>query len=112
MRIAGQIGFLMMDAMRSHPGDRSSLERQGATDRKKILESQRHFIRPVRVQAMVTHADAQTGGHPIEKNGNDENLPTEYEQRSHRPNVEKRHKKGDRPIHLMAVGYPELGSAQ
>ena len=44
MRIAGLIGFLVVNSMCRNPEDRSTLERQRATNSKEILEGQRHLI--------------------------------------------------------------------
>ncbi len=79
VRIAGLIGFLVMDSMGRNPEDRSALERQRATNGKEILKSQRDLIRPMRVQPMVAHADAKASSHPVEKNGGRTSIPAEHE---------------------------------
>src|SRR5260370_35833276 len=67
MRVAGLIGFLVVDSMCRNPENRSTLERQRAANGKKILKRQRHLIRPVSVQPMVAHADPEAGTHPVEE---------------------------------------------
>jgi len=57
MWIAVLIGLLVMDSMHGNPENRSALERQSATQRKEILESQWNFIRAVGVEPVISHAD-------------------------------------------------------
>src|SRR5579864_8161736 len=68
VRIAGQVGILVMNSMRGDPGNGSAFQGQRAADGEKILEAHRHLVGPVGVQAMVAHADSQAGGHPVEDN--------------------------------------------
>jgi hypothetical protein len=64
VRIARQIGFLVVDAMRGHPENRAAFEGQRAADRKQVLQGQRHLVRAVGMQPVVAHADAQPRGEP------------------------------------------------
>src|SRR6476646_8003920 len=89
VRIAWLIGFLVVDAMRRHPENRTAFESQGAANSKKIFQRQRHLIGPVGMQPMVTHADSQAGTHPVEKQRNGKSVPTEHEQRGYRAEVKK-----------------------
>src|SRR5438094_928064 len=57
----------------------STNETPPSANSKKILERQRHLIRPVSVQPMIAHADAETRTHPEEEQGDGQCLPTEHE---------------------------------
>src|SRR5712692_4697857 len=97
----------MVNPMGGNPGNRSALQRQRAANGKEILKSQRHLVRPVRVQAMVAHADAQTGGSPVKENRNGEGVPVEHEQRGDGPYVEDRHHDADGPVDSLMVRNPD-----
>src|ERR1051326_6796631 len=77
MRIAGLIGFLMMNAVRRDPENRTTLQRQRPADSEEIFDPKWNLIGPVRVQAMVTHANAQARRYPIQKNGDGKRAPAE-----------------------------------
>jgi hypothetical protein len=64
VRIARQVGLLMVDAMGGHPENRAAFEGQRAADRKQVLQGERHLVRAVGVQPMVAHADPQPRGEP------------------------------------------------
>ena len=109
MRIAGQIGLLMMDPMNGHPRDRPAFERERPADRKEILKTSGHFVRAVRVQPVITHADTQPCGHPIKKDRGPENLPAEKKQRGDRPQMEQDHDAGNGPVGLLLVEHVDFG---
>ena|ERR1044071_3392266 len=77
--IARLIRFLMMDPMRGYPENRAPFERQGATNRQEIFQSQWYLVGAMRVQAMVPHADAEASRHPHQKDGNGKVAPAEHE---------------------------------
>src|SRR5689334_4330442 len=104
MRIAVVIGLLMVDAMRSDPGDGSTFEREATANRQKVFEETRCFVGPVSVQAMIAQTDPEAGGHPIEENGDCQILPTEDEERRDRPKVEQRHGDSRGPIQTFMLG--------
>jgi hypothetical protein len=105
VRIAGPIGFLVMDSVRGNPKDRSPLQRQRGTNSKEILKGQRYLIRPMRVQPMVAHADAKARTHPVEKNGDGTSLPAEHEQRGYGSAVEKPKNNTINPVYSPGFGY-------
>ena len=69
---------------------------------KKYSSSQRHLVRAVRVQPVVSHADAEAGGHPVEENRGREQRPTEEEQGGDRSHVKERESNGRRPVRSLA----------
>ena len=64
MWVAGLVGFLMVNAVRGNPENRPAFQRQGSANREAILEPSRNSIGTMSMQAMITHADAKSGGHP------------------------------------------------
>jgi len=72
VRVAFAIGFLMVDAVRRDPEDRTALERQGAADGQEVLHPERRLVAAMRQEAVVRHADAEHAGDEIEDDsGND-----------------------------------------
>ena len=98
VRIARQIGFLVMDAMCRNPENRPAFESQCAANSKKILKGQRHLIRPVRVQPVVPHADSQSGGEPQQEQGDRQVRPTEHKQRANGARVQDDESQGGLPV--------------
>jgi len=107
MRIAGLIGLLMMDTMGGHPEDGPAFQRQGAANGKEILKPDRHFVGPVRVQPMVSHADAQAGTHVVKENGGREITPAEPEQGGNSSDVQQYQYDGGDPIYPLAIGHAD-----
>ena len=88
--------------MCAYPKDWSAFKCQSATYRKEILQSQWDFVRPMRQQAMVAHADAETSSHPIQENRGDCGMPIEHEQRGDCPEMEKHQSDDCWPVHPLA----------
>src|SRR5207237_6833494 len=66
-----------------------------------VLESQRQFVRAMRVQAMIAHADAQAGSDPIQNDGRGQGLPAKHEQSSQSAEVQDRQNDNDGPVELL-----------
>ena len=62
--IAFLIRFLMVNAVRSDPEDRTTLKRQGCTCSQYVLNPFWRPISAVREQAVIAHADSQAAGNP------------------------------------------------
>jgi hypothetical protein len=103
MWIAGLVGFLMVNAVRGNPEDRPAFQRQGAANREEILQPSRNLIGPMGVQAMITHTDAQTSGHPELKSGDRKTAPVEHEKSDNGADMENRQSQNRGPVHLLAV---------
>jgi hypothetical protein len=58
------IGELMMNAVRRHPENRATFERQRGANRQEVFHPFRGLVSAVRQQAVVTHANAETPGNP------------------------------------------------
>ena len=91
MWISGQVRVLVVYAVGGDPGDRPALERQRAANREKVFERPRDFIGPVRQQAMESHADAETGAKPVQKDRCGEGFPVKHEERGDGAQVEQHH---------------------
>ncbi|SPF54342.1 hypothetical protein SBA4_6330008 [Candidatus Sulfopaludibacter sp. SbA4] len=105
MRVAGKIGFLVVDTMGRHPENGPAFQRQRARYRKEILNCQRHLVGPVRMEPVVAHADAEAGAHPVEEQRDSQCVPTEHEQCRDGSEVEKAERDGIGPVALVRVGY-------
>src|SRR5579863_2520674 len=108
MRVAGLVGVLMMDAVRRHPADGTTLQSQGPADGQQILDPLRRLVAAVRKQSVVTHPDAQALRHPPQKQRKRQRLPTEYEQGSDGADVEQAKKQRDRQIEGLGKGSVTL----
>src|SRR5207248_3065518 len=104
MRVAVLIRFLMVDSMCCNPENWAPLQGQSATNRKEILKSHRDFVRSMREQAMITHTDAETCGHPVEENRHGEGTPGECKQGGQRSQVEKCHNDRCWPVQSLRFG--------
>jgi hypothetical protein len=99
VRIGVRVGVLVVQAVRRDPENRAALERQRAADREKVLEQLRYFVGPVRVQAVITHADPETDAHPVEEGGQRDGLPRKEEQRGcDRAEVKRHHRGKSNPV--------------
>ena len=98
MRIALFVGVLVVHAVRRDPGDRAAFESERAANSQEVLNPARRFVPAVRQQAVVTHADAEAAGNPIQHDGECERLPGKEEERSDRADVKQQHERGGRPV--------------
>ena len=103
VRVAGLVRLLMVQPVRGDPEDRPAFQRQGAANGKEVLQKPRYLIRAMGVQAMVTHADAEADGHPVQKNGHGEDAPTEHEKRGNGSDVQQNQYDSGKPVELLAV---------
>src|SRR5277367_1443306 len=94
--------MVVMNPVRSHPGDRPAFESHRFANRENVLKRLEYYKRAVRVPAMVSQTDAPTRADPIQNDGNREYLPTEKEEGRDRSYMQKRHDQRCRPIHSMA----------
>ena len=107
MRIEVGVGMLMMFAMGRDPEQRAAFECERRADGEEIFDGFRRFIRPVREQPVIGHADAERERNVIRNTENGEPGPCELKERPHRADVEKRHEKSGRPRQFAVA--PELG---
>ena len=71
---------------------------------KKYSSSFGTLIRPVRVQPVIAHADAEADAHPVEERRQGRRRPREVEQRGDGADVEADHgDEGDPVDHLVAI---------
>src|SRR5271155_575146 len=77
MGITITVGKLMMDAMRSHPENRTAFERQRGAQCQKIFHPLGSLVAAMRQQPVVAHADAPASGHPPQQQRNEERFPGE-----------------------------------
>src|SRR4029077_3411280 len=80
MRVAVHIGKLMMNAVRSHPENRSAFESEGGANCEEIFYPLRRLVAAVRQQAVISHSDAQTTRHPPQEHGDEQRLPGKEKQ--------------------------------
>src|SRR5437763_16968798 len=100
MRIARLVRILMVDAMRCHPKNRSTLKRQSCACGQDVFHPLGSFVAAMSKQPMIAHANAETSGHPPQKDRNQECFPGKEKQRRNRPEVKGNHEKGSNPINL------------
>src|SRR5262249_46695956 len=93
MRIALHISVLVMDSVSSHPEKRSALQRERRANRQKVFNPFISLEPAVSEQAVIPHADAQAARNPPQKDGNEECLPGEHEQRRDGAHVKCCHEK-------------------
>jgi hypothetical protein len=103
MWIAGLVGFLMVNAVRGNPENRPAFQSQGSANRKEILQPSRNFIGSMGMQAMITHTDAQTSGHPEQKSSDCKTAPVEHKKCYESADMENRQSQNRGPVHLLAV---------
>src|SRR5450756_1158827 len=88
VRILWLVGVLMVQAVRGNPEHRTTLERERAADREEVVEQLERLESTVRVEPVVSHADTQPDGHPVQRHGDEEIGPAEGKQRGDSLNVE------------------------
>jgi len=95
----------MVQAVHRHPEDGTAFERQGAAQREEVLEQYGDPVRPVGVQAVVAHADAQAGGYAIGDYGHGEGSPTEHKQGGNGPDMKEHKDQGGEPVQALALVF-------
>src|ERR1039458_976820 len=70
----------MVYAVRGHPEDRAAFQRHGAEGGENVFQPQRYLVRPVRVQTVVAHADAQADRNVVQYGRHGQRLPTEHKE--------------------------------
>jgi hypothetical protein len=103
MRVAGLVGFLVMNAVSGNPENGSAFERHGAEEAEKILHPERNRERPVRVQAMVAETDAEADRHPVKNCGYDQRAPAKHEQGGYRTRMQDNQRNRSRPVQALAL---------
>ena len=69
MRVAFQIGILMMNAVRRHPENRPAFECQRRTPGQEVLHPLRRPVSAMRQQPVIAHADTEAARYPPQENG-------------------------------------------
>jgi hypothetical protein len=90
-----------MNAVRGNPGNRTTFEGERSANGEGVIEPGRNFERAVRVQTVVTQANAQPGSGPIQRHSNEEKLPGKEEKSRDGADMETRHSDGCRPIQAL-----------
>src|ERR1035438_4355315 len=70
----------MMHAVRGHPEDGAAFQRHGAEGGENVFQPQRNLVRPVRVQTVVAHADAEADRNVVQHGRHGQRLPTEHKE--------------------------------
>src|ERR1017187_7832526 len=97
----------MMHAVRGHPENRTAFQRQGAEGRENVFQPQRNLVRPVRVQTVVAHADAEADRNVVKHGRHGQSLPTEHEEGGHGPHMKEHQKicgEAVQPLALCQLG--------
>src|SRR5687768_17287495 len=100
MRIVVGVGMLMMLAMRGDPEERSAFECESGAGGQEIFDDLRCFIRPMREQPVICHADAERQRNVIGDAEDREAGPRELKQGPYRADMKQRHEEGGRPRQL------------
>jgi hypothetical protein len=87
-----------VDAMGCDPGNGSAFEGHGAADGEEIFDGFVCLIRAVGEEAVIAHADTETGEHPVEKDGDCEGAPGKEEGRGEGAEVKNHHDDKGGPV--------------
>src|ERR1700735_2570779 len=93
----------MMNAVDRRPEYRPAFQRQSSANREKVLHPGGDFVGAMGVEAMVSHADSQSGGYPVQEDGRGKRMPIEEEKRSYGADVEERENKSGGPVQALPV---------
>ena len=88
MRVAGDVGILMVFAMHADPGDGRTLAGQRAEKRQHPPHDRIRLETEVSQQPMVAQAHAQPAGQPRQNQEQQQALPGEYEWRRQSADVD------------------------
>ena len=105
MWIAVAIRVRVMNAMRGGPFNWTTLQCQRTTQHENIFKLFGVFIAAVGYEPVVTHADAETTGNPVEDNGTNDRLPVPHEQSCNRGEVEQSQKSAEAPVDRLALWH-------
>ena len=103
------VGELVMDAMRRHPGDRPTLQRQRAANGQKVLKRLGDFVTAMGMEPVVAHPDPKTEGDPIQNGGRDHGWPTEEEKGHDGQDVENDECDRRNPVDTLPVHRGRIG---
>src|SRR5579864_4922009 len=104
MRIAFLIGMLMMNAVRGHPENWSTLECQRGANGQKVFDPLVGLESAMCQQPVIRHADAETARDPPQEDRGEQTFPGEKEQRGHRSHMKQRHEYRRHPVDFAFCG--------
>src|SRR5262245_59444856 len=94
-----------MEAVRGDPEDWPALERQRAADGEEVFEQLEGFESSVRVEPVITHADAEPHRDPIQNQGDDQTCPGEGQEGHRRLNMEPEQDGASEQTQLSVAGF-------
>src|SRR5262252_3090472 len=104
MRVAVDIGKLMMNAVRRDPENRAALERQRGAPGEKVLDPLWSFVSAMGKKTVVAHANAQAAGDPPQENGDEKCRPGKKEKSGNSAQVKKSHGRSRAPVDSIFAG--------
>jgi hypothetical protein len=105
-RVAVAIRFLMMNAMRRDPEDRTALERERSAERQEILDPLVGLVAAVRQQPVIGHPDPQHAADEVQNERREQRALRHEEERRNRSDVEGRHRDGGDPVQTFLILAP------
>src|SRR5579863_1418608 len=107
MRVAGLIGLLMVHAMYRDPENRPAFKGERPADGEKVFQPQWALVPPVGMQPVVSHADSEARGDPIQEQRNQEIPPAEHKQRGEGADVKEAHGNSRWPVQTVGAREAE-----
>src|SRR6185369_9092433 len=98
MRIAGLVRQTMMQTMCGYPEYRATFQCHGGKNGEQIFNPLGCFIRAMRQQAVITHADTHSAGKPPQNCAERDSLPAEEKQRENGTDMKGSHKEDSDPV--------------
>src|ERR1051326_5318976 len=94
----------MMNPMYCHPEDWSAFQRQRSANRKEVFEPSGALIRTMRMQPVISQANAESNCNPVECCRNPDGAPAGHEKSCQGSRVKDDQNDRSKPVRLIVVG--------
>lgn len=104
VRIAFLVGELMMLTMDGHPQERAAFQSRDAANREEVLKPFGCRVRAMGEQSVITNPESQAPCYPIQKERDEQRMPSEEEECHDCANVKQHQDRRDLPVQSILAG--------
>jgi hypothetical protein len=104
VRITFPVRELVMLTMRGHPEERAPFHGRHAANRKKVLKPLGCRVGAMGEQPVITYPEPQAPRHPVQKDRDEQRMPSEEEKRRDCADVKQHQHRNDLPVQPILGG--------
>jgi hypothetical protein len=94
----------VMLTMDGYPQERASFQSRNAANREKVLKPLGCRVGAMGEQPVITYPEPQSPRHPVQKDGDEQRMPSEEEERRDCANVKQHQDRSDLPVQPILGG--------